>query len=94
MRLTPEDDENPIDLYECYDYIKHYLGRVTAREKTVLFNIFYNDKTLEQCGEEFGVTARRARQIRDMGLRKIRRMIRVDQVKLEHGVIFNDYQKT
>ena len=50
-----------------------------AREETILRYRFGLDggteKTLEEVGEKFGVTRERIRQIQNIALRKLRRMI-------------------
>jgi RNA polymerase primary sigma factor len=57
------------------DMVKH----LDAREATILRYRFGldggNEKTLEEVGEKFGVTRERVRQIQNLALRKLRKMI-------------------
>ena len=57
------------------DLVKH----LDAREATILRFRFGldggNEKTLEEVGEKFGVTRERVRQIQNLALRKLRKMI-------------------
>ena len=57
------------------DMVKH----LDAREATILRFRFGldggNEKTLEEVGEKFGVTRERVRQIQNLALRKLRKMI-------------------
>ena len=79
-----EDDRavNPYDELEdktvtgmLQDMVKH----LDAREATILRFRFGldggNEKTLEEVGEKFGVTRERVRQIQNLALRKLRKMI-------------------
>jgi RNA polymerase primary sigma factor len=79
------EDENATSPYEdleektvtgmLQDMVKH----LDAREATILRYRFGLDggteKTLEQVGEKFGVTRERVRQIQNLALRKLRKMI-------------------
>ena len=57
------------------DMVKH----LDDREATILRFRFGldggNEKTLEEVGEKFGVTRERVRQIQNLALRKLRKMI-------------------
>jgi len=79
-----EDDRavNPYDELEdktvtgmLQDMVKH----LDTREATILRYRFGldggNEKTLEEVGEKFGVTRERVRQIQNLALRKLRKMI-------------------
>jgi RNA polymerase primary sigma factor len=79
-----EDDRavNPYDELEdktvtgmLQDMVKH----LDEREATILRYRFGldggNEKTLEEVGEKFGVTRERVRQIQNLALRKLRKMI-------------------
>jgi RNA polymerase primary sigma factor len=79
-----EDDRavNPYDELEdktvvnmLQDMVKH----LDDREATILHYRFGldggNEKTLEEVGEKFGVTRERVRQIQNLALRKLRKMI-------------------
>jgi RNA polymerase primary sigma factor len=79
------EDENATSPYEnlkdktvtgmLQDMVKH----LDAREATILRYRFGLDggaeKTLEEVGEKFGVTRERVRQIQNLALRKLRKMI-------------------
>jgi RNA polymerase primary sigma factor len=79
------EDENAITPYQdledktvtgmLQDMVKH----LDAREATILRYRFGLDggseKTLEEVGEKFGVTRERVRQIQNLALKKLRRMI-------------------
>jgi RNA polymerase primary sigma factor len=79
------EDERAINPYEeledktvtgmLQDMVKH----LDAREATILRFRFGldggNEKTLEEVGEKFGVTRERVRQIQNLALRKLRKMI-------------------
>jgi RNA polymerase primary sigma factor len=79
------EDENAASPYEnlkdktvtgmLQDMVKH----LDAREATILRYRFGLDggaeKTLEEVGEKFGVTRERVRQIQNLALRKLRKMI-------------------
>jgi RNA polymerase primary sigma factor len=90
------EDENAATPYEdledktvtsmLRDMVKH----LDAREATILRYRFGLDggseRTLEEVGEKFGVTRERVRQIQNLALKKLRRMIE----KLESSKINND----
>ena len=90
------EDENAATPYEdledktvtgmLQDMVKH----LDAREATILRYRFGLDggteKTLEEVGEKFGVTRERVRQIQNLALRKLRKMIE----KLESSKTKND----
>lgn len=80
------EDERAEDPYEKLEEktITHMLGemieQLDAREQKVLRCRFgldgTNEKTLEEVGVQFGVTRERIRQIQNLALAKLRRMIR------------------
>lgn len=80
------EDERAEDPYEKLEEktITHMLGemieQLDAREQKVLRYRFgldgTNEKTLEEVGVQFGVTRERIRQIQNLALAKLRRMIR------------------
>lgn len=80
------EDERAEDPYEKLEEktITHMLGemieQLDAREQKVLRYRFgldgTNEKTLEEVGIQFGVTRERIRQIQNLALAKLRRMIR------------------
>jgi len=90
------EDENAITPYQdledktvtgmLQDMVKH----LDAREATILHYRFGLDggseKTLEEVGEKFGVTRERVRQIQNLALKKLRRMIE----KLESSKVKSD----
>jgi RNA polymerase primary sigma factor len=90
------EDENAITPYQdledktvtgmLQDMVKH----LDPREATILRYRFGLDggseKTLEEVGEKFGVTRERVRQIQNLALKKLRRMIE----KLESSKIKSD----
>jgi RNA polymerase primary sigma factor len=90
------EDENAATPYEdledktvtamLRDMVKH----LDAREATILRYRFgldgSHDRTLEEVGEKFGVTRERVRQIQNLALKKLRKMIE----KLESSKTNND----
>ena len=73
---TPyEDLEDKTVFFMLQDMVKH----LDEREATILRYRFGLDggteKTLEEVGEKFGVTRERIRQIQNLALRKLRKMI-------------------
>jgi RNA polymerase primary sigma factor len=90
------EDENAITPYQdledktvtgmLQDMVKH----LDAREATILRYRFGLDggseRTLEEVGEKFGVTRERVRQIQNLALKKLRRMIE----KLESSKVKSD----
>jgi RNA polymerase primary sigma factor len=59
--------------------LQDMVGHLDAREATILRFRFGLDggteKTLEEVGRKFGVTRERVRQIQNLALRKLRKMI-------------------
>ncbi len=78
-------DENAIDPYEQLEdktvtgMLEEMVTKLDPREATILRFRFGLDggteKTLEEVGEKFGVTRERVRQIQNIALRKMRKMI-------------------
>lgn len=78
-------DENAEDPYEQLEdktvagMLEEMVGQLEEREATILRYRFGLDggteKTLEEVGEKFGVTRERIRQIQNIALRRLRRMI-------------------
>jgi RNA polymerase primary sigma factor len=78
-------DENAIDPYENLEdktvngMLEEMVTKLDSREATILRFRFGldggNEKTLEEVGEKFGVTRERVRQIQNIALRKLRKMI-------------------
>jgi RNA polymerase primary sigma factor len=78
-------DENAISPYENLEektvtgMLQEMVKTLDTREETILRYRFGLDggteKTLEEVGEKFGVTRERIRQIQNIALRKLRRMI-------------------
>ena len=79
------EDERAEDPYEkleektIYGMLDELVERLEPREQTILRYRFGldggNEKTLEEVGERFGVTRERIRQIQNIALKKLRRMI-------------------
>ena len=79
------EDERAEDPYEkleektVYDMIDQMVDRLEPREQTILRYRFGLDggseKTLEEVGVRFGVTRERIRQIQNLALKKLRRMV-------------------
>jgi RNA polymerase primary sigma factor len=80
-------DERAADPYEQLEektvtnMLGELVGRLNPREASVLRYRFGLDggpeRTLEEVGEKFGVTRERIRQLQNLALRKLRRMIQV-----------------
>ena len=78
-------DENAVDPYENLEdktvngMLEDMVTKLDPREATILRFRFGLDggteKTLEEVGEKFGVTRERVRQIQNIALRKMRKMI-------------------
>lgn len=78
-------DERAEDPYESLeektvnDLLGDLIEKLDERERTILYYRFGLDggteKTLEEVGEKFGVTRERIRQIQNLALTKLRRMI-------------------
>jgi RNA polymerase primary sigma factor len=89
------EDENATTPYEDLEdktvtgMLQEMVKHLDARESTILRYRFGLDggteKTLEEVGEKFGVTRERVRQIQNLALRKLRKMIE----KLEASKIKN-----
>jgi len=79
------EDENAITPYQDLEdktvtgMLQEMVRHLDAREATILRYRFGLDggseKTLEEVGEKFGVTRERVRQIQNLALKKLRRMI-------------------
>jgi RNA polymerase primary sigma factor len=90
------EDENATTPYEHLEdktvvsMLQEMVKHLDQREATILRYRFGLDggteKTLEEVGEKFGVTRERVRQIQNLALRKLRKMIE----KLETSKIGND----
>ncbi len=84
-------DENADDPYEQLEektvtsMLQDMVTKLDPREATILRTRFGLDggseKTLEEVGEKFGVTRERVRQIQNIALRKLRRMIEKIEAK-------------
>jgi RNA polymerase primary sigma factor len=82
-------DENANSPYEqlvektVNQMLKELVGRLPSREAAVLQFRFGLDggreRTLEEVGDEFGVTRERVRQLQNLALRKLRRMIQAKE---------------
>jgi RNA polymerase primary sigma factor len=78
-------DENAVDPYENLEdktvngMLEDMVTQLNPREATILRFRFGldggNERTLEEVGEKFGVTRERVRQIQNIALRKMRKMI-------------------
>jgi len=89
------EDENATSPYENLEdktvtgMLQEMVKHLDSREETILRYRFGLDggseKTLEEVGEKFGVTRERVRQIQNLALRKLRKMIE----KLEASKIKN-----
>ncbi|HUA67724.1 MAG TPA: sigma-70 family RNA polymerase sigma factor [Candidatus Saccharimonadales bacterium] len=90
------EDENAITPYQdledktVTDMLQDMVKHLDTREATILRYRFGLDggseKTLEEVGEKFGVTRERVRQIQNLALKKLRRMIE----KLESTKVKSD----
>jgi RNA polymerase primary sigma factor len=82
-------DENANSPYEALvektvnQMLKELVDRLHPREASVLRSRFGLDggreRTLEEVGDEFGVTRERVRQLQNLALRKLRRMIQAKE---------------
>jgi RNA polymerase primary sigma factor len=82
-------DENANSPYEqlvektVHQMLKELVGRLNPREASVVRFRFGLDggpeRTLEEVGDEFGVTRERVRQLQSLALRKLRRMIQAKE---------------
>ena len=57
---------------DAHKTIENAMSDLTERENKLLHYRFYEEKTLEECGEIFAVTRSRIRQIEEKALRKLR----------------------
>jgi RNA polymerase primary sigma factor len=90
------EDENAATPYEDLEdktvtgMLQEMVKHLDARESTILRYRFGLDggteKTLEEVGEKFGVTRERVRQIQNLALRKLRKMIeKLETSKIKHA---------
>jgi RNA polymerase primary sigma factor len=90
------EDENAATPYEDLEdktvtgMLQEMVKHLDAREATILRYRFGLDggteKTLEEVGEKFGVTRERVRQIQNLALRKLRKMIeKLEASKIKHA---------
>ncbi len=80
--------ENPFE-QSPKEQIDEFLSRLTPREQQMLklrFGLEGQRRTLEEVGEEFGLTTERIRQIQDKALRRIRDYIRYDCRRTKEGL--------
>jgi RNA polymerase primary sigma factor len=80
--VADENASNPYDQLEdktVTSMLEEMVTKLDPREATILRYRFGldggNEKTLEEVGEKFGVTRERVRQIQNIALRKMRKMI-------------------
>jgi RNA polymerase primary sigma factor len=80
--IQDENAENPFEQLEdktAVDMLQQMVTTLAPREATILRFRFGldggNEKTLEEVGVKFGVTRERVRQIQNLALKKLRRMI-------------------
>jgi len=80
--VEDEKAENPYAMLEdktVREMLEEMVRKLDAREATILRYRFGldggNEKTLEEVGEKFGVTRERVRQIQNIALRKLRKLI-------------------
>jgi RNA polymerase primary sigma factor len=90
------EDENATSPYENLEdktvtgMLQEMVKHLDSREETILRYRFGLDggseKTLEEVGEKFGVTRERVRQIQNLALRKLRKMIeKLEASKIKHA---------
>ncbi len=90
------EDENATSPYENLEdktvtgMLQEMVKHLDSREATILRYRFGLDggseKTLEEVGEKFGVTRERVRQIQNLALRKLRKMIeKLEASKIKHA---------
>ena len=68
-----EDLIERIHSEELSKAVRDELKTINERSATVILEHFLNGKTLEECGNLLGVSAERARQLKEKGLRELRR---------------------
>lgn len=71
LKALPSD--KTIEASELRNALDGMLRTLTEREQIVLYARFFDDKTLEETGIQFGCTRERVRQIEIGALRKLRR---------------------
>lgn len=64
--------ENSPEERELIEEVQYFVSQLPARERKVIESIFYEDKTHKQAGGDIGVTAERARQIKEEAFNKLR----------------------
>lgn len=64
--IEPHDIDTDIK-----DFLDYHLKQLPIRKRKILENLYFNDMTLQQCGEQFGVSRERIRQIESEALENI-----------------------
>ncbi len=63
----------PIDAYEQRELLNYGMSFLSARERNVLEEIYFEGNVMEDIGKSLGVTRQRVEQIRDVACRRLRR---------------------
>ena len=63
------------------DGLNKAIETLTDRESTIIFKRYVEEKTLKTCGEDWGVSEERARQIEKKALRKLRHPTRLNIIR-------------
>ena len=60
---------------ELKEDIRNGIKKLSDREQKIIYERFYNNKTLEETSEYFKITRERVRQIQKVALKKLRKVI-------------------
>ncbi len=88
--IADEEDMDPASMLQKDDFTQHmdvWLSELTEKQSEVVVRRFglhgYEPSTLEQVGEEIGLTRERVRQIQVEALRRLRRMMEKQGISIE-----------
>jgi RNA polymerase primary sigma factor len=72
---TQQDDEQP-DTDHLHERVRQAIRMMPPREAKVIYGRFFKDQTLEQIGDQMGVTRERIRQIEAKALITLREYLK------------------